>query len=282
MLRDSLKEAAYGVLEASLGRRNVVRLGRFLSNRARLDVLNDRQSNGELLVLDAVLSTRTADGSIVALDVGANIGEWTRALLDRIPDTGAPARVFAFEPVSGTRAILESAFAAVHRNARVTIVASALSNEVGSRPMFIGGDGAGTNSLHAGDPLASRTEEVATDKVDTFSRREAIDHIDVMKVDTEGHDFAVLEGARGMLSRAAIDVVQFEYNHRWIFARHYLRDAFSLLLPLGYRIGKVTPSGIEFYDMWHPELETFREGNYLACSVTQTGRFPTVRWWNDE
>jgi hypothetical protein len=33
---------------------------------------------------------------------------------------------------------------------------------------------------------------------------------------------------------------------------------------LGYRVGKVTPRGIEFYEAWHPELESFKEGNYVC------------------
>ncbi len=280
-MRDFLKEAGYKALEASLGRRNVARLGRYLSNRARFDVRNDIQTNGELVVLDAALRNFAEASIFIALDIGANVGAWTRALLERIPEGGASARVFAFEPVAGTRAILEERVGSSRGNARVSIVPFALSNEVARRPMFVLGDGAGTNSLHAGDPFVIRTEEVATDTVDLFCQRESIEHVDLMKVDTEGHDFAVLEGAGGMLARAAIEVVQFEYNHRWIDARHYLRDAFELLTPLGYRIGKVTPFGVEFYGRWHPELETFREGNYVACPVSRAGRFPTVRWWNE-
>ena len=40
---------------------------------------------------------------------------------------------------------------------------------------------------------------------------------------------------------------------------------FELVQPIGYKLGKVTPKGIEFYEAWDPELETYREGNYVAC-----------------
>jgi len=76
-------------------------------------------------------------------------------------------------------------------------------------------------------------------------------------------------------------MLQFEYNHRWVFSRHFLRDAFEFMRPLGYEIGKVTPKGIEFYAGWHPELETFREGNYLACRAEWVNRFPRIEWWNN-
>ena len=38
-----------------------------------------------------------------------------------------------------------------------------------------------------------------------------------------------------------IQVTRFEYNHRWVMSRNFLRDAFELLLPLGYELGKLTP-----------------------------------------
>lgn len=280
MLKDKLKEASYRLLEIPMGRRNVARLGRFLSNRARLDVLNDMRSNGELLVIDAVLAARGTD-RFVAFDVGANVGDWTRALLERLPGNEAAVRVFAFEPVASTREILEASLSQLTARSRVTVVAAALSDLAGVRSMFIVADGAGTNSLHTGGGGAGRTEEIRTETLDAFCTRESIDHIDLVKVDTEGHDLAVLEGAQGMLGRNAIDAVQFEYNHRWVFGRRFLFDAFGLLSPLGYRVGKVTPFGIEFYDAWHQELETFREGNYLACPISKTGRFRRIRWWNE-
>ena len=80
----------------------------------------------------------------------------------------------------------------------------------------------------------------------------------------------------------AIDLIQFEYSFRWINARHFLKDAFDFLIPLGYQIGKVTPQGIEFYEEWQPELESFKEGNYLACRGGLWDSFPKVRWWNGD
>ena len=60
--------------------------------------------------------------------------------------------------------------------------------------------------------------------------------------------------------------MQFEINHRWIFSRTYLKDAFELLGEFGYSIGKILPGGVEFYSEWDSQLETFCENNYLACT----------------
>ena len=39
-----------------------------------------------------------------------------------------------------------------------------------------------------------------------------IDHIDVLKVDTEGHDLEVIDGAAPLLERGAISIIVLEYG----------------------------------------------------------------------
>jgi hypothetical protein len=101
----------------------------------------------------------------------------------------------------------------------------------------------------------------------------------LVKVDAEGHDLAVLRGSSRLFADQRISIAQFEYNHRWVYSRSFLCDAFELLQPLGYRVGKLTPLGVEFYPSWDPDLETFIEGNYVACVPTVAARLPSVRWW---
>ena len=52
--------------------------------------------------------------------------------------------------------------------------------------------------------------------------------------------------------------------------------------PLGYRIGKLTPRGVEFYPGWDADLETFVEGNYVACDPEAAAGLPAVPWWKSE
>ena len=259
----------------------MVRLGRFLSNMARRDMINAIGENGECLVIERILAGRQSVGDVVVLDVGANVGEWTLALLGRISTRDRTPRVYAFEPAAGTRSILMARLEEKGYLSDVTIVPSALSDKRGIRSMFIVEDGAGTNSLHSDGNSNARTEEVSADTLDHFCEKEGIEHIAMVKIDTEGHDFAVLRGARRMLERKGIAAVQFEYNYRWVFSGRTLFDAFALLGEVNYVVGKVTPAGVEFYEGWHPELETFREGNYLACPREEMARFPRLRWWNE-
>jgi hypothetical protein len=154
----------------------------------------------------------------------------------------------------------------------------AMSATVGEATLHVRAPGAGTNSLHHATGH-ERSEKVPTTTVDAYVTRHGIGRIDLLKVDTEGHDMSVLHGARECLGAGLISVAQFEYNHRWVHARHFLKDAFDLLEPLGYRVGKLTPRGMEAYPGWDPDLETFVEGNYLACTANAAYRLPQVAWW---
>jgi FkbM family methyltransferase len=259
-----------------LGRRNLVRLGRAISMEARLDVGNDMAHNGELLVQECALKFAPAGRKIVTFDVGANVGEWTSALLKNAGQRAV--EVHMFEPASATFERLNGSMR--EEPIRTVLVNQALSDKKGSANFFVMGAGLGTNSLHAEPGVAHSVESVILNTVDDYCQEHGIGHLDLMKIDAEGHDLAVIAGARRMLAKGAIPVLQFEYNQRWIESRHYLKDAFELLLPLGYRLGKVTPRGIEFYAGWHFELESYREANYVACTEEAARYFPTIKWWN--
>jgi hypothetical protein len=79
----------------------------------------------------------------------------------------------------------------------------------------------------------------------------------------------VLRGAQRSFAAGRVSACQFEYNLRWIYARHYLRDVFEFAAGLPYRLGKVTPRGIETIRSWHPELERFFDGNFVLLHRDQ-------------
>lgn len=242
-------------------RRLMWRLGRTLYMRARGELGNDMRTNGELrlqgLVLDVIPPAETA----VVLDIGANLGAWTTAALNHRPH-GA-IHVHAFEPVPATRARLEANVAPLPRAADVTIVGRALSSTPGIATMEIGAGGGGTSTLGTLGPNGVGSVEVEVSTLDAFLAESGLDHVHLVKSDTEGFDLEVMRGARAALEGGRIDVWQFEYNHRWLFNRNALRDVFELIEALPYQLGRVQATGIELYDAWHPELDRFFEANYV-------------------
>lgn len=279
-----MKELSKRLLAASLwralGRRNLVRLGRFLSIEGRLDLNGGVHDHGEPLVREVVTKHSRGDAPLKALDVGAHTGQWTEALLAACERAHREVDVYLFEPSSATYRELQKRFERHAHRGRLTFERLALSRAPGTGSLHVVHELAGSSSLHEGELAGAGRERVELSTVDDYAEQKGLDHIDLVKIDAEGHDLEVLAGARSLLTRRRIEVVQFEYNIRWVDSRHYLRDAFEMLVPLGYALGKVTRKGIEFYAGWHPEMETFREANYLACTPSWVKLFPRIRWWN--
>jgi len=263
------------------GRRTVVRTARYVLSRARLDYPNDLSTNGESALQRWILRFSQAGEQIHVADVGANVGRWSESMLAAASKTGRETdlRLHAFEPDS-------RAFAQLARHLTAGRPASARWRSAtgrGTRCSTLVAPAAGTNSLYPvpeANPVAQ--EKVVTITLDSYAEQSGVTRFALVKIDAEGHDLAVLRGARTLLAEHRIAVAQFEYNHRWILGRFYLRDAFEFLLALGYQVGKVTPRGVEFYPGWDADLETFVEGNYLACDPEVASELPTVKWWKSQ
>ena len=265
----------------TLGRRQIVRTTRFMLRRASLDldVPNDMRANGEECLQRWVLDLFPQDRKVHVLDVGANVGQWSASMLTTARNEGRAEDLdlHSFEPSSYTFARLSKAL----ESHRLNLQQVALSDRSGSSLLHVMGKAAPTNSLHAlpAMPPNTTTEGVVTTTLEEYAASVGLSHITLVKIDTEGHDLAVLRGAGRLLTEQRIRVVQFEYNWRWIAAGSFLYDAFRLLDPPGYRLGKLTPRGVEFYPQWDPDLETFVQGNYVAAIPEVAARLPAVTWW---
>jgi len=256
--------------ERALGRPRLAKVARLVTNAVRLDVANDLTSNGEVAIQQVALRHPAP----VILDVGAHFGEWSSSLLSMSTDALV---LHAFEPSAHSAAKARDAL-----RGRGEVHRFALSDEPGPGSLLIVHEGAGSNSVVPfadSGKSSGALEEIIFDTVDNFCAEHQIRRVTLLKTDAEGHDLAVLRGASRMLNSHSIDLVQFEYNHRWIDARVFLLDAFDLLQKFGYRLGKVTPRGVETYASWHPELEKFVEGNYLAYLPEREADLHVVPWW---
>ena len=113
----------------------------------------------------------------------------------------------------------------------VSAVHQGCSSAPGKAVLNVYAAGSYNNSITPLNSGAASQEEVELTSIDEYCRLNDIRHVDLVKVDAEGHDFEVMAGARRMLQNRAIGVFQFEYNQTWIGARRYLRDVFVLLEP---------------------------------------------------
>lgn len=86
----------------------------------------------------------------------------------------------------------------------------------------------------------------------------------------------VIRGSLRLLKAERISVLQFEYNHRWVFSRNFLRDVFVATKSMPYKVVKLQADHLLVFENWHPELDKFFEGNYALIHSDALTWFPTV------
>lgn len=243
-----------------LGRSLAWRLGRSLYMQSRGEVENAIQHNGEAQLVRTVVSALAKTKPTISLwDVGGNLGEWSQVAVEAAATSGVAMRLDIFEPAP---AAFEGLVARFVSNDGVNVHPIALSDAQGTGKMAILAPTAGTNSLVASDSQASNLIDVQLSTGTAMMDQIGLSHIDLIKIDAEGFDFAILQGMRRKLKTASISIVQFEYNHRWIAQSASLYGVFELVDGLPYKVGRVTQAGIELYPHWNAEMDRYFESNY--------------------
>jgi FkbM family methyltransferase len=265
-----------------LARRFVWRAGRKMYMWARKDEPNEIATNGENRLQRLVVDAIESNLRIIAFDVGARIGEWSRSLMTAAASHQAGLEIHAFEPVPESRNQIAQSFAPQISAGQLRVNVTALSDDIRKVPIYVPHTMGGTSTLHP-DTNVQYQEifEVETTTVSEYCRAHSIDHVDLLKVDTEGNDLRVIRGAGELIRRGAIRVLQFEYNHRWVYSRSFLKDVFDFIEDSPYYVSKICSDAVEIYVEWHPELERYFETNYalvhrdfvdeLKCSVFRIG-----------
>lgn len=238
-------------------RRNPV--ARTIARRAEKIVLAyknfsyDLSKNGEEYILRDVMAPKKPR---VLFDVGANNGEWSRIAARYCPD----AKIHAFEIVPATADQCARDCAGFPQIILNRIGLSDSAGTIGVRSF--------ANSTHSTILDYPHDEEFQMLQVpvttgDEYVRANNIAEIDLLKMDVEGAENKVIQGFIECLRARKIRMIQLEYGRANILSKFLLKDWYDLLSPLGYRIGKLYPTYIDYkpYDL---RDEDFIGPNYIA------------------
>jgi FkbM family methyltransferase len=190
------------------------------------------------------LMARLAPYCRTFVDVGANKGTWTAALLRQAPKI---ERGVLFEPGRQAAGVLRERYP---DETRLEIVECALSEQpADSMPFFEQPEAGNTSSLSRpadGDGAIETTVRVST--LDIEMDRLRVERIDLLKVDAEGHDLAVLKGGRRLFAEGRIRFIQWEYSDGWIPSGATLAAALNYLQGFGYRTFLLKRAGLYRFD----------------------------------
>jgi FkbM family methyltransferase len=187
--------------------------------------------------------------NITIFDVGANIGQSVSKYRKAFPK----AEIYSFEPYKEAYDILH----ANNKNDKnVHMFNMALSNNIGFQEFFVNNDSNSNSSFNSLN-LNSRSLKknvhpklrhglssvtVATSTVDDIVKNNGCKRINILKIDTQGHEPQVLDGAVETLASGIVDFVSTEI----IFD-----DIYSQSLSFSDIENRISTHGFRLYDICH-------------------------------
>ncbi|UBM59250.1 FkbM family methyltransferase [Marinilongibacter aquaticus] len=219
-------------------------------------------SSGELWVANFIKSQLEGEKRVILFDVGANTGKYAIEMAKIFDENTS---IYAFEPSKITFEKLKNSTAPF---VQITAVNLGFGAEKKEEKLYFNKEGSSLASIyqrnleHYGIAM-DQSEEIRLDRLDDYCISQKISTVHFLKIDVEGHEMGVLQGAKHMLDRKLIHFIQFEFGGSHIDSRNYFQDFYFFLSP-NYRIYRILADGlheIKKYDEMH---EIFMAINYLA------------------
>jgi FkbM family methyltransferase len=224
----------------------------------------DIRTSGERRLLDQLASRWSERDVITVVDVGAYSGDYA---VEARSAFGPKAHIHCLEP---NQAMFPALRERVRGDARITCHPLALGRVAGVAPLYLDKPSSPRASLiedtfSISGHCLRHSDEVVVTTLDAFAGAQGVAHIDLLKLDVEGGELAVLQGAGELLAGNGIEVIQFEFGERNLSSRTYLGDFFDLLGD-AYEFFRLTPRGVVQFE-YGPQHEIFvRETNYVAIA----------------
>ncbi|MES2199490.1 MAG: FkbM family methyltransferase [Chlamydiota bacterium] len=205
----------------------------------------------------------------VVLDVGANIGEWSEHALMAEP----AIQLYSFEPLTIECNKLRRNLAP-YSNYRIWNLA--LSDEKGRSnyyyyndiPEHAGLSGFFYREVLRNDENFSDPEviQVPCDTLEFFCKEQGLEKIDFLKIDTEGAEWKVIQGAKKLIEDHLITAIQFEYGGCYEDANTTLEQVFNFFQSNNYLVFRIFEEGLISVNEWDSKLENYEISNWVAIT----------------
>lgn len=204
----------------------------------------------------------------IILDVGANVGNYSI----KIRRSNSSVEIFCFEPhpLNFEKLQYNTAQSNMnHFNVGVGSVAGKLTLYD-----YANNDGSSHASLYKEvieeiHKQKSVEHEVEVITLDEFAKKYGIKEVHLLKIDTEGHELAVLKGFEGLIRAGKVNLIHFEFNEMNVASRVFFKDFWDFLP--NYDFYRMLPDGLVPIKNYSPVFcEIFAYQNIVAKLKTVT------------
>ncbi|TAD78974.1 MAG: FkbM family methyltransferase [Oscillatoriales cyanobacterium] len=228
-------------------------------------VTDDLLVSGEKSAIEQLI----VPGAIV-FDIGAQVGRWTQTVFEAVPD----AQLYVFEPVAENHQQLRSLWTSKPPQAQLQIECLAAGKQREQRTFYHYSESSEWGSLYRRNTEVEQQHGMSTPaeiavqtiSLDEYCAEHNIPKIDFLKIDTEGGELDVLQGAVDLLRSHRVGLIQFEYGGCWLDSGIQLATAFAQLMDSGYQLFKILPTGLLKLEQFTADLENYHWCNFLAVA----------------
>ena len=236
----------------------------FVRNLAKLALRSvgkgwDSGLNHEVKIFSSAIKDLNLQG-IHAVDIGANVGDWSVELLKYHPN----AQITAFEP---SRATYLDLVQNISKIPNIHPVNMGCGDQIKTQTLYFDESKSGMASLskrklnHIG--IDFKYEElVSITRLDHYFANSKGVIPNVLKIDVEGHELKVLMGAGTLLDE--VRIIQFEFGGTNIDSRTYFKDYWEFLTNKLFRIYRMSPRGLIHIERYSEDDEFFCFTNFVA------------------
>ena len=204
--------------------------------------------------------------NLVCLDVGANVGEYTKAILEFFPK----AKIHLFEPHPHSIQSLSESFSI---NSNVVIHELALGAHAATQSLFFNEPGSALSSLFQRQNLPAGLELDKSVSVDVSTIDIECKKLKLtpgfIKIDTEGNELEVLKGAIETILKFE-PVIQFEFGGTAIDSRTFFIDYWNFFSEINYSLFRITPYGSKRINSYSERDECFSHMNFIATKMSSS------------
>jgi len=198
----------------------------------------------------------------VFVDIGSNCG----IFLDRL-DHALEHFILAFEPNPDLQDVLSE------KISRGELFNTALSNKKAVGHLNVYKDNTTSSLLERDDLMPhftrhSKCVEIKIDILDSYISliQKYTSKGCFIKIDAEGAEYSILQGACSVLQELPCVFLMFEYSMAWRQSGYTLKEAFHFLDRLGFSIYRITPFGLEEMRFYTPQMDSSDYCNYFATN----------------
>ena len=224
---------------------------------------DDFKKNGEYYFLKSLIGYYKKKKNITIFDCGANTGKYSKSIQEIANSNRLEVNLHLFEPMKKT--FNELVKNINQKNVFLNNLGVSDINE--NRNIYFDNEQSSLASIYHRQNLENFNlkKTISLIKLSDYLKTSKVNHIHLLKLDVEGHEFFALKGLEDYLNKDFIDFILFEYGGTYLDSKTTLRAMYGLLNHNGFTIARLMKRGLKILD-YNSKFENFQYANYVAIS----------------